>query len=115
MNLGPAEMDGTAIIAVYHDLRQVEASFQMTKSDLSARPVFHHEREAIESHLTVVFTALAISRYLKNRFGVSIRKLVRTLRSARSATIDINGQRLTVDPEFPPAARVLLHRLQQGH
>jgi hypothetical protein len=27
----------------------------MTKSDLRARPVFHHEREAIEAHLTVVF------------------------------------------------------------
>jgi hypothetical protein len=63
----------------------------MTKSDLHARPVFHHEREAIEAHLTVVFAALAVSRYLQNRSGVSIKKLVQTQRAASSATIDING------------------------
>jgi transposase len=48
-------MDSAAVIAAYHDLWQAEASFRMTKSDLRARPVFHHEREAIEAHLTVVF------------------------------------------------------------
>jgi hypothetical protein len=87
----------------------------MTKSDLRARPVFHHEREAIEAHLTVVFAALAVSRHLQNRSGVSIKKLIQTLRAARSATIDINGQRLTLDPELIPAARALLRRLQEGH
>ena len=59
----------------------------MTKSDLRARPVFHHEREAIEAHLTVVFAALAVSRDLQDRTGVTIKKLVQTLRAARSATI----------------------------
>jgi hypothetical protein len=32
----------------------------MTKSDLRARPVFHHERDAIEAHLTVVFAVPAM-------------------------------------------------------
>ena len=32
----------------------------MTKGDLRARSVFHHQREAIEAHLTVVFAALAV-------------------------------------------------------
>ena len=108
-------MDGAAVIAAYHELWQVEASFRMTKSDLRARPVFHHERDAIEAHLTVVFAALAVSRYLQNLSGVSIKKLVQTLRAARSATIDINGQHLTLDPELTPAARALLRRLQEGH
>jgi Transposase DDE domain len=43
-NLDPAVMNGAAVIAAYHELWQVEASFRMTKSDLRARPVFHHER-----------------------------------------------------------------------
>lgn len=86
-------MDGAAVIAAYHDLWQVEASFRMTKHDLKARPIFHHEREAIEAHLTVVFAALAISRDLQQRSGVTIKKLVQTLRTARSATIEINGRR----------------------
>ena len=114
-NLDPAVMDGAAVIATYHDLWQVEASFRMTKSDLKARPIFHHEREAIEAHLTVVFAALAVSRDLQQRSGVTIKKLVQTLRVARSATIDINGQRMTLAPELTDPVRDILDRLETGH
>jgi transposase len=114
-NLDPAVMDGAAVIATYHDLWQVEASFRMTKSDLKARPIFHHEREAIEAHLTVVFAALAVSRHLQQRSGVTIKKLVQTLRVARSATIKINGQRMTLAPELTSQARAILDRLETGH
>jgi len=51
-NLPVEQMPGQAAIDAYHDLWQVERSFRMTKSDLRARPVFHHQREAIEAHLT---------------------------------------------------------------
>ncbi len=84
----------------------------MSKSDLRAPPIFHHQRDSIEAHLTIVFAALAISRDLQDRTGISIKKLVRTLRTIRSATIELNGQRLTLDPEIPPAARELLTTLR---
>ena len=87
------------MIAAYHDLWRVEQSFRMTKSDLRARPVFHHQREAIDAHLTVVFAALAVARYLFNTTGISIKKIIQTLRTQRSATIGISGQRLTLEPE----------------
>jgi len=51
-SLPATTMDGAAVIAAYHDLWRVEQSFRMTKSDLRARPVFHHQRDAIEAHLT---------------------------------------------------------------
>ena len=54
------------IITAYHQLFNVETSFRMAKSDLKARPVFHHKRNAIEAHLTIVFTSLAISRQIEN-------------------------------------------------
>jgi transposase len=114
-NLDPAVMDGAAVIAAYHELWQVEASFRMTKSDLRARPVFHHEREAIEAHLIVVFAALAISRDLQVRTGVTIKKLVQTLRTARSATIEINGQRMTLEPKLTGLTRAILDRLESDH
>ncbi len=60
-NLPASSMDGAAVIAACHDLWKVEQSFRMTKGDLRARPVFHHQREAIEAHLTVVFAALAVA------------------------------------------------------
>jgi hypothetical protein len=68
-------MDGAAVIAAYHDLWKVEQLFRMTKGDLRARPVFHHQREAIE----------------------------------------INGQRLTLDPDLTDTARNILNRLESGH
>jgi transposase len=115
-NIAPEVMAGQAVISAYHDLWQVERSFRMTKSDLRARPVFHHQREAIEAHLTIVFAALAISRHLQDTTGVSIKKFVRTLRTVRSATIKVNGQTLTLDPEIPPQARELLTALgYEGH
>lgn len=114
-NLPASRMDGTAVIAAYHDLWKVEQLFRMTKSDLRARPVFHHQREAIEAHLTVVFAALAVARHLQDTAGTSIKKIVQTLRTARSATIEINGQRLTLDPDLTGAARDILQRLTSGH
>lgn len=46
------------IVSSYHDLWRVEQSFRMSKTDLAARPIFHHTRDAIEAHLTIVVTAL---------------------------------------------------------
>ena len=51
-NLAATTMDGQGVIDAYHDLYQVERSFRMAKGDLRARPVFHHDRDAIEAHLT---------------------------------------------------------------
>ena len=76
---------------------------------------FHHQREAIEAHLTVVFAALAVARHLQDTAGISIKKIVQILRTARSATIDINGQRLTIAPDLTDAARDILKRLETGH
>ena len=74
-NLPATTMDGQAVIDAYHDLYQVERSFRMAKNDLRARPVFHHQREAIEAHLTVVFAALAVARALQVATGVSLTRL----------------------------------------
>jgi hypothetical protein len=41
--------------------------------------VFHHQREAIEAHLSVVFAALAVARHLQDTTGVTVKKLLRTL------------------------------------
>jgi transposase len=92
-NLDAKKMPGAAVISAYHDLWEVEASFRMTKRDLKARPVFHREPDAIETHLTVVFAALAISRHLQDTTGMSIKKIVRTLRTARSARSKLTATR----------------------
>jgi hypothetical protein len=62
-----------------------------------------------------VFAALAVSRDLQDQAGVSIRRLVQTLRAARSATLEINGQRMTLDPSLTEPARAIPDRLENGH
>jgi len=110
-NLPKNVMPGNDVIAAYHDLWKVEQSFRMTKSDLKARPVFHHRRDAIEAHLTIVFAALAITRHLTSATGVSIKKLARTLRPLRAVTINIDGHLITAEPEINDDARAILDRL----
>jgi hypothetical protein len=50
------------VIGAYHQLFEIEKSFRMSKHDLRARPIYHHQRDSIEAHLTIVFAALAVSR-----------------------------------------------------
>lgn len=115
-NIDAAVMDGPAIVAAYHDLYQVERSFRMTKSDLAARPVFHRLEDSIQAHLTVVFAALAISREAQARTGLSINRILKTLRPLRSATVTIGSQQVTAQPRIPAEAQTLLHDLGwSGH
>jgi hypothetical protein len=103
------------VIAYYHQLFQVEATFRMAKSDLKARPVFHRKRDAIEAHLTVVFAALAISRNIEYQTKMSIRQFVKLLRPLRSGIVNINGNVLKVEPEIPVSVKTLLNNLNLGH
>lgn len=73
-------MDAGEVVSAYHELWHVEQSFRMSKHDLKARPVFHHTRQAIEAHLTVVIAALAVARYLQNTTGISIKRIIHTLK-----------------------------------
>jgi len=116
-NIEPSVLDGLAVVAAYRDLWQVEASFRMTKSDLAARPIFHHTKESIEAHLTVVFAALAIARTIQTRTGISIKKFLQTLRPLQSAVINTGTQTITVPPAIPPEAQDILDALtgQGGH
>ncbi len=104
-NIPPDVMPGSTVISAYHDLWKVEQSFRMTRSDLKARSVFHHQRDAIEVHLTVVFAALAITRHLTSTTGVSVKKFVRTLQPLRSVCIAIGPRELTAEPQINADAR----------
>ncbi|TWP31876.1 IS1634 family transposase [Leekyejoonella antrihumi] len=108
----PAEMMPAAeVIANYHDLWHVEQSFRMSKTDLAARPMFHHQRDSIEAHLTIVFTALAVARHLQDATGLSIRRIVQTLRPLRDVEIKVAGQTITAHPQIPATTQTMLDSL----
>jgi Transposase DDE domain len=100
--------DAEFVIGAYHQLFQIEKSFRMSKHDLAARPIYHHKRESIEAHLTIVFAALAVSRLVEERTGWSIRKFVRTARRYRTVTIRAGQQLLTAEDPLPAELREAL-------
>lgn len=113
-NLPATLMPATEVIDSYHELWHVEQSFRMSKTDLRARPIFHRQKDAIEAHLTIVMAALAVSRYLYQKTGITPKKLVRTLRPLREITISLpGGQQITAQPEINPETQKILNKL--GH
>jgi hypothetical protein len=100
----PAEQ----VIDYYHQLYQVEKSFRIAKSDLKARPIFHHKRESIDAHLTIVFAALAISRRIEDATKTSIRRFVQKLEPLRTGIVSINGAKQLLKPRVPQDISTLL-------
>lgn len=87
------------VIDAYHRLWRIEKSFRMSKHDLQARPIYHHKRESIDAHLSIVFAALAVSHWIEHQTGWSIKKFVQTLRRYRTVTIRAGNHTLTAaDP-----------------
>jgi hypothetical protein len=99
------------VIDAYHRLCEIEASFRMSKHDLAARPIYHHKRESIEAHLTIVFAALAVSRLVEHRTGWSIRKFARTARRYRTVQISAGGHLLTAEDPLPADLHDALARI----
>ena len=58
-----------------------------------------------------MFAALAVARHLQDATDVTIKKLVRTLRPLRTATIAIGPHTLTAEPLISTEARAILDRL----
>jgi hypothetical protein len=73
----------------------------MSKHDLQARPVYHRKRDSIKAHLTVVFAALAVSRWIEAQTGSSIRKFVKTARRYRTIEIQAGRQTITAANPLP--------------
>jgi hypothetical protein len=108
--------DGTPItpefvIDAYHRLFQIEKSFRMSKHDLQARPIYHRQRDSIEAHLSIVFAALAISRWIEDRTGSSIKKFVRTARRYRTIEIQAGAHTITAADPLPDDLRHALEAI----
>jgi Transposase DDE domain len=93
------------VIGAYHQLWRIEKAFRMSKHDLQARPIYHHTRESIEAHLTIVFAAMAVSHYIETQTGWSIKKFVRTARRYHTVQIKAGRQILTAADPLPDDLR----------
>jgi hypothetical protein len=106
-----SEATAEFVIDAYHRLFQIEKSFRRSNHDLQARPIYHHKRDSIEAHLTIVFAALAVSRWIKDRTGWSIKKFVRTARGYRTIEIQAGP---THEPDTVFVANDRMSRARPG-
>jgi hypothetical protein len=102
--------DGTPVtagfvIGAYHQLFEVEKSFRMSRHDLQARPIYHRKRDSIEARLTIVFAALAVSRWIEHQTSWSIRKFVKTARRYRTIQIQAGDHVITAADPLPDDLR----------
>ena len=102
------------VIDAYHRICRIEKSFRMSKHDLQARPIYHHKRESIDAHLTIVFAALAVSHYIEHQTGWSIKKFVRTTRRYRTVKIKARRQTLTAADPLPDDLRDALAKISSA-
>jgi hypothetical protein len=58
-----------------------------------------------------VFTALAISRFIQDTTGASLKKIITSLRPLREFTGHVGGQDITFDPEVTGEARKIAGEL----
>lgn len=110
-NIEAGIMPAGEVISSYHELWHVEQSFRMSKTDLRARPIFHRKRDAIEAHLTMVFTALAVTRFMHTTTGESLKSIVTTLRPLREFVGTLGGHEITFPPDVPARAAALIKDL----
>jgi transposase len=99
------------VMGAYHQLWQIEKSFRMSKTDLRARPIYHHKKDSIEAHRTMVFAALAVTCWLERRTGWSIKTLVTALRRYRSIDLQVGDQTVTAADPLSADIRTVLDRL----
>jgi hypothetical protein len=66
----------------------------------SVRLRYHHKRESIEAHLTIVFAVLAVGHWIEHQTGWHIKKFVRR-RARRFRAIHIRAGRQTLTAADP--------------
>ena len=88
-------MEDTAesIIKISEGRWQIEACFRIMKTEFSARPVYVHREDRIQSHFLVCFIALLIYRLLERKLDhqYTCNQILSTLKEMNFASIEEQG------------------------
>ena len=105
------DLDAEQVISSYRQLLRIEQAFRMSKSDLKARPVYHRIKDSIDAHLTIVMAAMAVGHELETRTGLSLKRLVRTLKRYRTFELTVDGNTIHAATPLPDEVQNLIRRL----
>jgi hypothetical protein len=81
---------------------------------VQACPIYHRKRDSIEAHLTIVFAALAVSRWIEAQTGWSIRKFVKTARRYRTIQVQAGQHTITAADPLPDDLRQALDAINRA-
>lgn len=81
------DVSNQEIINYYHNLFKIEHAFRIAKSDLEARPIYHHKENSIKNHILLCFVSLSMSVYLELKTKLSIKQIVKLLKTITDAKI----------------------------
>lgn len=86
------EMSDLEMRNIYRGLAKIEETFKISKSDLSARPVYVKTNDHIDAHFSTCFTALVLIRLLQAKLNnkYPIGRMLEALRKYRCTKIDSN-------------------------
>lgn len=108
-----SDLTAEQVIGAYRRLFRIEKSFRMAKSDLQARPIYHRKQESIHAHLVVVMAAMGVGHVLEQTSGLSLKRLVRTLKKYRTFTIQIGKQVIHAQSPIPDKVAAIIAKLPQ--
>jgi hypothetical protein len=103
--------DGVVLLAVVVDLARVPLDDDLVKSDLRARPIYHHKRDSIEAsphHRARRPRQRPLAQW---RTNWSIKKLITSLRRYHTIEIQAGDQIVTAAEPLPDDIGTTLHRL----
>lgn len=86
------EKSDDEIINIYRGLWRIEESFKITKSSLTARPVFVSTEDHIRAHFLTCFVALTLTRILEMKINrkYCVNQIVESLRKSNYAHLEQN-------------------------
>ena len=116
-NIPKEEMTDKEILERYHNLWRVEQAFRITKSDLSARPIFHHKNEAIKAHILICFASLAMAKYLELKTNVSLKHFLDLLKQITDAQMQykLTQQIFPLRSQISDETKNILNKLDMSY
>lgn len=110
-------IDNATIIKNYHELYRVEQAFRVSKNDLKTRPIFHFKSHTIQLHILICFMALAVSKHIEIKTGVSIREFITQAKKITDARLmnQINKKEITMRVPVTKEIRKIIAKLNLPH
>jgi len=116
-DLSEQELPAVKVLERYHDLFKVEQAFRVAKSDLETRPIFHFKDEPIRLHLLICFLALAISKHIEIKSGMSIKRFITEAKKVADARMfnNLTQKEVIVKGKLTKTSQDLLIKFKMLH